>query len=75
MKKNNKIVMIIVLLLKVPERTVQIFIIMYMFVSKGEKEQYMIRVAMTEWEKYTCLRFRPSTRSDRNVLRFQNGQG
>ena len=41
----------------------------------GEKEEYMIRVAMTEWEKYTCVRFKPATRKDRNIVRFQNGQG
>ena len=45
------------------------------FFPIGEKEEYMIRVAMTEWEKYTCVRFRPATRSDRNLVRFQNGQG
>ncbi|KAK3603705.1 hypothetical protein CHS0354_023311 [Potamilus streckersoni] len=40
-----------------------------------EKEQYIIRNAMTEWEKYTCVRFRESKSSDYNVLRFQNGRG
>ncbi|WAR27393.1 NAS30-like protein [Mya arenaria] len=52
-------------------------VIPYTFVNGhfSEKEKYMIRTAMTEWEKYTCLRFRPSGRGDRNLVRFQNGLG
>ncbi|XP_060580699.1 balbiani ring protein 3-like isoform X2 [Ruditapes philippinarum] len=40
-----------------------------------DKERYMIRSAMTEWEKYTCLRFREKLSTDYNVVRFQNGLG
>ncbi|ESP04972.1 hypothetical protein LOTGIDRAFT_109273, partial [Lottia gigantea] len=49
----------------------------YKFASRhfDEKEQYMMRQAMTEWERYTCLRFRKATKTDRNVLLFQNGEG
>ncbi|KAK3603704.1 hypothetical protein CHS0354_023310 [Potamilus streckersoni] len=49
----------------------------YRFVSNhfSLKEQYMIRQAMTEWERYTCLKFRPATSTDQNLVRFQNGQG
>ncbi|XP_045199753.2 zinc metalloproteinase nas-15-like isoform X2 [Mercenaria mercenaria] len=52
-------------------------VIPYRFVSGHfqDKERYMIRSAMTEWEKYTCLKFRESRSSDRNVVRFQNGLG
>ncbi|KAL3847255.1 hypothetical protein ACJMK2_018176 [Sinanodonta woodiana] len=52
-------------------------IIPYRFVSNhfNLKEQYMIRQAMTEWERYTCLKFHPSTSADKNLVRFQNGQG
>ena len=34
-----------------------------------------MRRAMTEWERYTCMRFKPVTGRERNSLRFQNGQG
>lgn len=52
-------------------------IIPYKFVTGhfDDKEKYMIRTAMTEWEKYTCLKFREATNSDRNLVRFQNGLG
>ncbi|XP_060074104.1 zinc metalloproteinase nas-15-like isoform X2 [Ylistrum balloti] len=39
------------------------------------KERYLIRVAMREWEKYTCVRFREATSEDVNYVRFQNGDG
>lgn len=39
------------------------------------KERYLIRVAMREWEKYTCIRFREATIEDDNYVRFQNGDG
>ncbi|XP_021344813.1 bone morphogenetic protein 1-like, partial [Mizuhopecten yessoensis] len=39
------------------------------------KERYLIRVAMREWEKYTCVRFREATSDDDNYIRFQNGDG
>ncbi|KAK7501427.1 hypothetical protein BaRGS_00007231 [Batillaria attramentaria] len=37
--------------------------------------QGQIRAALQDWERYTCLQFRPATRSDRNKIRFQNGGG
>lgn len=40
-----------------------------------EQEKYWIKRAMTEWERYTCVRFRPAVSTDRNVVRFQNGYG
>ncbi|KAK3590316.1 hypothetical protein CHS0354_027619 [Potamilus streckersoni] len=40
-----------------------------------QRDQYMIRQAMTEWERYTCLRFREATSSDTNVVVFRNGYG
>ncbi|XP_025079726.1 uncharacterized protein LOC112555506 [Pomacea canaliculata] len=39
------------------------------------KEEYMIKQCMTEWERYTCVKFRPATSADRNMVRFQNGMG
>ncbi|KAH9514083.1 hypothetical protein Btru_030169 [Bulinus truncatus] len=39
------------------------------------KEKYMIRRAMTEWERYTCVRFRPATTEDKNLIRLQGGGG
>ncbi|XP_033760032.1 zinc metalloproteinase nas-15-like [Pecten maximus] len=39
------------------------------------KERYLIRVAMREWEKYTCVRFREAAAEDDNYVRFQNGDG
>ncbi|XP_055891008.1 zinc metalloproteinase nas-15-like isoform X3 [Biomphalaria glabrata] len=52
-------------------------IIPYSFASGhfDEKEQYMMRRALTEWERYTCVQFRPATNQDRNSVRFQNGVG
>ncbi|XP_076096037.1 uncharacterized protein LOC143066999 isoform X2 [Mytilus galloprovincialis] len=41
----------------------------------SDKEKYLIKVAMREWEKYSCVKFREKTRSDRNYVRFQNGMG
>ncbi|BFZ00439.1 hypothetical protein BsWGS_03478 [Bradybaena similaris] len=49
----------------------------YLF-AKGhfsEQEEYMMRRAMTEWERYTCFRFRPAAKTDKNSVRFQNGVG
>ncbi|KAK7478304.1 hypothetical protein BaRGS_00030456, partial [Batillaria attramentaria] len=39
----------------------------------SDKEQYMIKQALTEWERYTCMKFRPAMSADSNILRFQNG--
>lgn len=52
-------------------------VVPYKFVTGHfqDKEEYMIKVAMTEWEKYTCVRFRPAKYADRNLVRFQNGYG
>ncbi|KAK6196288.1 hypothetical protein SNE40_001539 [Patella caerulea] len=49
----------------------------YKFAARhfDSKEQYMMKQAMTEWERYTCLRFRKATKADKNVLQFQNGEG
>ncbi|KAL3883603.1 hypothetical protein ACJMK2_029849 [Sinanodonta woodiana] len=41
----------------------------------SQRDQYMIRQAMTEWERYTCLRFREATSSDSDVVVFVNGKG
>lgn len=41
----------------------------------SDKERYLIKVAMREWEKYSCVRFREKTNSDKNYVRFQNGMG
>ncbi|KAH9512805.1 hypothetical protein Btru_038227 [Bulinus truncatus] len=30
---------------------------------------------MTEWERYTCVRFRPATTEDKNLIRLQGGGG
>ncbi|KAH9503506.1 Blastula protease 10 [Bulinus truncatus] len=40
-----------------------------------EKEQYMMRRSMTEWERYTCMHFRAANGQDKNSVRFQNGVG
>lgn len=39
------------------------------------KEEYMMRRSMTEWERYTCMNFRPANEADKNSVRFQNGVG
>merc|ERR1719228_1366105 len=55
-----------------PERTVK-----YAFKKEDFKlkEQYMVRRAMTDWERYTCINFQPARKSDRNYVRLQNGIG
>lgn len=40
----------------------------------GNSEKYLIRVAMREWEKYTCLRFR-KRQSENNYIMFQDNFG
>ncbi|XP_064597937.1 zinc metalloproteinase nas-36-like [Liolophura sinensis] len=40
-----------------------------------ELEKYWIKRSMTEWERYTCLRFTPRTTTQRNYIRFVNGSG
>ncbi|KAK3095013.1 hypothetical protein FSP39_009149 [Pinctada imbricata] len=40
-----------------------------------DKEIYTIKIAMREWEKYTCIKFREAASGDRNYVRFQNGPG
>uniref|UniRef100_A0A2C9JFA9 Metalloendopeptidase n=1 Tax=Biomphalaria glabrata TaxID=6526 RepID=A0A2C9JFA9_BIOGL len=52
-------------------------VIPYIFLATHfeTKEEYMIRRAMTEWERYTCMKFRPATSQDKNVVRFQGGGG
>ncbi|XP_061180039.1 uncharacterized protein LOC133188574 [Saccostrea echinata] len=39
------------------------------------KELYIMKTAMREWEKYTCIKFREKTSSDVNFVRIQNGHG
>ncbi|KAK3758749.1 hypothetical protein RRG08_013836 [Elysia crispata] len=39
------------------------------------KEEYMMRRSMTEWERYTCMKFHPAAQTDKNSVRFQNGVG
>lgn len=45
------------------------------FLIAADKERYLMKVAMREWEKYSCVRFREKKRTDRNFVRFQNGMG
>lgn len=40
-----------------------------------DTEEYLIKQAMTEWERYTCVTFRPAVSNDVNLVRFQNGEG
>ncbi|XP_076460788.1 zinc metalloproteinase nas-13-like [Babylonia areolata] len=40
-----------------------------------EHELREIHEAMQEWMRYTCIQFRPATRSSRNTLRFVDGDG
>lgn len=42
---------------------------------KATKELYIMKTAMREWEKYTCIKFREKTSSDVNYVRIQNGHG
>lgn len=52
-----------------------LFIILYPFFLKATKELYIMKTAMREWEKYTCIKFREKTSSDVNFVRIQNGHG
>lgn len=38
-------------------------------------DQWMLKVAMREWEKYTCIRFHEAGPSDSNYIYFQDGLG
>lgn len=49
-------------------------IIFFPFCVIGNSEKYLIRVAMREWEKYTCLRFRKRQREN-NYVMFQDNFG
>ncbi|KAL5004699.1 hypothetical protein ScPMuIL_018155 [Solemya velum] len=51
--------------------------IVYKFANNhfSVKEIYHLKRAMTEWERYTCLRFRKAKNTDTNYIRIQNGQG
>ncbi|KAJ8310113.1 hypothetical protein KUTeg_011978 [Tegillarca granosa] len=41
----------------------------------SNSEIFMIKVAMREWEKYTCLTFHEATETTRNYILFQDGFG
>ncbi|KAL5005496.1 hypothetical protein ScPMuIL_018952 [Solemya velum] len=41
----------------------------------SDKEIYFLKQAMTEWEKYTCIKFHKAKSTDYNSIRIQNGQG
>lgn len=45
------------------------------YIIKGGYEQWMIKVAMREWEKFTCVRFHEARPSDSNYVYFQDGLG
>lgn len=51
------------------------FLIVYLLLIKATKELYIMKTAMREWEKYTCIKFREKTSSDVNYVRIQNGHG
>ena len=44
------------------------------FIHAGLEDQYFMKVAMREWEKYTCVRFKERI-TEENFTRFQNGFG
>ena len=48
--------------------------ILYALVLDADEVHY-IKKAMDKWEETTCLKFRPYRSSDRNRIRFQNGNG
>ncbi|GAB1597949.1 zinc metalloproteinase nas-14-like [Argonauta hians] len=39
------------------------------------KDIYFIKRALTEWERYTCLKFVPATSRDTNRILFKHGSG
>ncbi|XP_033760005.1 zinc metalloproteinase nas-15-like [Pecten maximus] len=41
----------------------------------SNEDKYMIKVAMREWEKYTCVRFQEKRPSDENYVLFNDGFG
>lgn len=45
----------------------------YGYFSQSDKNQ--VKMAINEWNHYTCLRFRPALSNDRNRIRMQNGGG
>lgn len=49
----------------------------YEFVTShfNEDEVYYIQKAMDRWQETTCVKFRPYASTDKNRIRFQNGNG
>ncbi|XP_029643131.1 zinc metalloproteinase nas-14 [Octopus sinensis] len=39
------------------------------------KDFYFIKRALTEWERYTCLKFVPARQTDKNRILFRHGSG
>ena len=41
----------------------------------ASRDRRVIQSAIDDYTQYTCLRFEPASSSDRNRVRFQNGNG
>ena len=41
----------------------------------GGQNRAQIQAAVNDWNRYTCIRFRPHQSGDRNYIRIQNGGG
>lgn len=40
-----------------------------------DREMFWLNHSMTQWERYTCVRFRPAGPDDQNFVKFQSGDG
>ncbi|XP_064615809.1 zinc metalloproteinase nas-32-like [Liolophura sinensis] len=40
-----------------------------------DREMFWLNHSLTQWEKYTCIRFRQAGPDDRNYVKFQSGDG
>ena len=48
---------------------------MMFFIMLGTKEKGQINAAISDWNRYTCLRLRRATGRDKNKIRLQDGGG
>jgi hypothetical protein len=52
-----------------------IFVLKVPFYLSAANDIAVVRSAFNDYHRYTCLRFVPASRSDRNLIAIQNGGG
>ena len=49
--------------------------VFYIYCYLGSGDQAQIQAAVNDWNRYTCLRFRPYQNGDRNYINIVGGGG